>query len=70
MEKREMEERIIKRLRVNKKRLLRLYKIVKKDIDIELEMIDSNSLEMLEIISKIDEELTDIIYLIIDNKNF
>ena len=62
-----MEDRIINRLRVNKKRLLRLYKIVKKDIDIE--MIDSNSLEMLKIISKINEEFTDIIYLILDDKN-
>lgn len=64
-----MEDRIINRLKVNKKRLLRLYKIVKKDIDIDVEMIDSNSLEMLKIISKIDEELTDIIYLILDDKN-
>lgn len=64
-----MEDRIINRLRVNKKRLLRLYKIVKKEIDIDAEMIDSNSLEMLKIISKIDEELTDIIYIILDDKN-
>ena len=64
-----MEDRIINRLRVNKKRLLRLYKIVKKEIDIDAEMIDSNSLEILKIISKIDEELTDIIYIILDDKN-
>ena len=64
-----MEDRIINRLRINKKRLLRLYKIVKKEIDIDAEMIDSNSLEMLKIISKIDEELTDIIYIILDDKN-
>ena len=64
-----MNNRIINRLKVNKKRLLRLYKIVKKEIDIDAEMIDSNSLEMLKIISKIDEELTDIIYLILDDKN-
>ena len=42
-----MNNRIINRLKVNKKRLLRLYKIVKKEIDIDIEMIDSNSLEML-----------------------
>jgi len=64
-----MKVRIINRLKVNKKRLLRLYKIVKKEIDIDTEMIDSTSLEMLKIISKIDEELTDIIYLILDDKN-
>ena len=32
-------------------------------------MIDSTSLEMLKNISKIDEELTDIIYLILEDKN-
>ena len=31
-------------------------------------MIDSESLLTLEIISKINEELTDIIYMILDNK--
>lgn len=63
-----MEERIIKRIRVNKRRLYRLYKIIKNNIDMECEMIDSESLLTLEIVSKIDEELTDIIYMILDNK--
>ena len=39
-----MEERIIKRIRANKRRLYRLYKIIKNNIDMEYEMIDSESL--------------------------
>lgn len=63
-----MEERIIKRIRANKRRLFKLYKIIKSNIDMESEMIDSESLLTLEMISKINEELTDIIYMILDNK--
>lgn len=64
-----MEDKIIRKLRLSKRRLYKLYNAVKRDIDIDVEMIDSNSLQKLEIISKINEELTDIIYLIFDNKN-
>ena len=64
-----MEEIVIKRLRKNKSELLKLYKLIKKNIDIETEMVDSNSLQMLSLVSKIDEELTDIIYILLDNKN-
>ena len=64
-----MEDRIIKRLRTNKRYLYKLYKLTKKNIDMEAEMIDSDSLQILSIISKIDEELTDVIYLILNNKN-
>ena len=63
-----MEERVIKRIRVNKRRLFKLYKLIINNIDVESEMIDSESLLTLEIISKINEELTDIIYMILDNK--
>lgn len=65
-----MENKIILKLRKNKRRLLSLYKMIKKYIDIDAEMIDSDSLQILSIISKIDEELTDIIYIILNNKNF
>lgn len=34
----------------------------------ESEIVDSESLLILEMISKINEELTDIIYMILDNK--
>lgn len=64
-----MEDRIIERLRKNKRHLFRLYKLIEKNVDMESEMIDSDSLQILSLISKIDEELTDIIYLILNNKN-
>ena len=64
-----MEEIVIKRLRKNKSELLKLYKLIKKNIDMETEMADSDSLQMLSLVSKIDEELTDIIYILLDNKN-
>ena len=64
-----MEEIVIKRLKKNKSELLKLYKLIKKNIDMETEMVDSDSLQMLSLVSKIDEELTDIIYILLDNKN-
>lgn len=63
-----MEEAIVK-LRKNKKLLRRLLKLIKSEVDTEVEMIDSSILEMMQIISKIDEEITDIIYIILDSKN-
>ena len=66
-----MKDVIINKIRKNKKRLHKLYKnIMKNEVDVKsLDMIDSNTLLRLEIIAKIDEELTDIIYLILDSKN-
>lgn len=64
-----MEDRIIKRIRMSKRRLYKLYKIVKSEIDMDVEMLDSDSLLKMEIISKINEELTDLIYLVLNNKN-
>ncbi len=62
-------EAVIIKLRKNKKLLRRLLKLIKSEVDIEAEMIDSNTLKMMQIISKIDEETTDIIYMILDHKN-
>ena len=42
---------------------------MKSEIDMDEEIIDSITLKKLSMISKIDEELTDIIYIILDNKN-
>ena len=64
-----MEEIIIDKLRRNKRYLNKVSKLVKKNTDMESEMIDADSLQILSLISRIDEELTDIIYLILDNKN-
>lgn len=64
-----MENQIINKLRVSKRKLQELYNIVKKNTDIDSEMIDSNTLLMLQLISRISEEITDIIYIVLDNKN-
>ena len=64
-----MEGRVINKLRRNKRYLNKVSKLVKKNTDMESEMIDADSLQILSLISRIDEELTDIIYLILDNKN-
>ena len=61
-------EEIIKRIRRNRVKVKQLYNIIKKDIDNKSEIIDSRIIEELMILSKIDEELTDIIYLVKDNK--
>lgn len=64
-----MEDKIINKLRGSKRNLQRLYNSVKKYIDVDSEMVDSDSLLMLQLISKTSEELTDIIYMILENKN-
>ena len=61
-------EEIIKRIRRNRVKVKQLYNIIKKDIDNKSEIIDSRIIEELMILSKIDEELIDIIYLVKDNK--
>lgn len=63
-----MEEAIIK-LRKSKNKIERLYKMLKNEVDLENSLVDSRTLEELTILSKIDEELTEVIYLILDNKN-
>ena len=63
-----MAEAIIK-LRKSKNRINRLYKMLKNEVDLENSLLDSRILEELTILAKIDEELTDVIYLILDNKN-
>ena len=64
-----MEEKIINKLRNSKRNLQKLYNSVKKYIDVDSEMINSDDLLMLQLISKTSEELTNIIYMILDNKN-
>lgn len=64
-----MEEKIINKLRNSKRNLQKLYNNVKKYVDVDSEMINSDDLLMLQLISKTSEELTDIIYMILDNKN-
>ena len=63
-----MKEAIIK-IRKSKNRINRLYKMLKNEVDLENSLLDSRILEELTILAKIDEELTEVIYLILDNKN-
>ena len=62
-------EEIIKKLRSNKIKVRKVFNMLKKEIDSENLIEYTKELEELTILSKIDSELTDIIYLILDNKN-
>ena len=63
-----MNEIIIK-LRKTKRKVMQVFNMLKKEIDLEDNLVDSRILEELALLSKIDEEITDIIYLVIYNKN-
>lgn len=65
-----MEEKIINKLRSNKRKVEKVYKIIKNNVDIENDIIDSETLKQLQLLAEVSEEITDIIYLVIDNKNF
>ena len=62
-----MNEIIIK-LRKTKRKVMQVFNMLKKEIDLEDNLVDSRILEELALLSKIDEEITDIIYLELDNK--
>lgn len=62
-------EEIINKLRNNKRKVRMLFNMIKKDIDLENIIEYRKELEGLTTLAKIDEEITDIIYLILDNKN-
>ena len=64
-----MEEKIINKLRNNKRKTERVYKMIRNNVDIENEVIDSETLKQLQLLAEVSEEITDIIYLIIDSKN-
>lgn len=64
-----MEEKIINKLRNNKRKIEKVYKMIKNCVDIETDVIDSETLKQLQLLAEISEEMTDIIYLVIDNKN-
>ena len=64
-----MEEKLIKKLRNNKRKVEKVYKMIKNNVDIENDIIDSQTLKQLQLLAEVSEEITDIIYLVIDNKN-
>lgn len=61
-------DKVINKLRKSKRKLKKIFKMIKNEIDFESESIDSKLLEELSIIAKIDDEITDIIYMILDEK--
>ena len=62
-------EEIINRLRKSKRKVKKVFNMLRNEIDLKNELIDSRILEELTTLAKIDEELTAIIYLILDMKN-
>ena len=64
-----MEEKIINKLRNNKRKVEKIYKSIRNSVDIENDVIDSETLKQLQLLAEVSEEITDIIYILIDNKN-
>ena len=64
-----MEEKIINKLINNKRKVEKVYKMIKNSVNIENDVVDSETLKQLQLLAEISEEMTDIIYLVIDNKN-
>ena len=62
-------EEIINKLRRSKRKVKIVFNMIKKEIDLENIIEYKKELEELTALSKIDEEITEIIYLILDNKN-
>ena len=57
------------KLTLTKSKVIRLYNLIKKDIDFQCEIVNSKELKDLQIIAEIKEDLEDIIYSIIKYKN-
>lgn len=63
-----VEEEIINKIKINKRRLNRIYKYVTQYIDLKNRIEDSETLSVLTAIAKIDEDLLHIIYMLRDNE--
>lgn len=61
--------KIINKLRSSKRKVKKVFNMLKNEIDLKDSLIDSRILEELTTLAKIDEEITEIIYLILDIKN-
>lgn len=57
------------KLTLTKSKVIRLYNLIKNDIDFQSEIVNSKELKELQIITEIKEDLEDIIYSIIEYKN-
>ncbi len=61
--------KIINKLRSSKRKVKKVFNMLKNEIDLKDSLVDSRILEELTTLAKIDEEITEIIYLILDIKN-
>lgn len=57
------------KLTLTKSKVIRLYNLIKNDIEFQSEIVNSKELKELQIITEIKEDLEDIIYSIIEYKN-
>ena len=60
---------IINKLRKSKRKVKKVFNMLKNEVDLKDSLVDSRILEELTTLAKIDEEITEIIYLILDIKN-
>ena len=62
-------DEIINKLRKSKRKVKKVFNMLKKEIDLEESLVDSRILEELTTLAKIDEEITEIIYLVLDKNS-
>ena len=62
-------DEIINKLRKSKRKIKKVFNMLKNEVDLKDSLVDSRILEELTTLAKIDEEITEIIYLILDIKN-
>ena len=58
------------KLTLTKSKVIRLYNLIKNDIYFQSEIVNSKEIKELQIITEIKEDLEDIIYSIIEYKNY
>ena len=67
MEEEEKRQEIINKIRKSKYKVKEVFRLIKSEIDFQSgDLIDSTILDELSLLSKVDEELLDIIYMIQD----
>ncbi len=67
MEEEEKMQEIINKIRKSKYKVKEVFRLIKSEIDFQSgDLIDSTILDELSLLSKVDEELLDIIYMIQD----
>ncbi len=62
-------EEIINKLRKSKRKVNKVFNMLRSEVDLKDSLVDSRILEELTTLAKINEELTEIIYFILDIKN-